>query len=591
MSTVHLRGRSSALPVWAIVVAGLSTAAWTTAAVVMSSRGLDLTDESFYLLSYRWWDSTPRAFSGVQYLYGPVFEFLGHDVAALRIFRLATVLAVHAIFAWAFVTWLGSIREDVTRSTGWAAGSLIVASGGIVYGWLPQTPGYNDVALLGSLLLCSVVLRSLSVVNRTGRLPVIAALLAGPVLLTVILAKWSSALLIVALLGAVLVLASRTRATGWFRYLAAASMGFVIAGAVFHVLVQPWDEVIPPMLEVNQLAAASSNSPTALVTLYLQKGGVLLGIALLLCVPAGAILLAARRLPPRFAAWASGLAFLSPFCAVLLVAPDRFGMVGGGADLVNDYTVALLAPCLLVAAALLLERPQVSTTGLPSIWPVLAGLVALPVIQAAGTGNAVHFLAVNQYACWMAVLVWCAVASTRGVRALAYGALASSVLVVSGVAVSGLLVHPYRTSGFMDADRPVGGVGILSELKVSTAEAEVIAAARTAAGSRPTGSPVMAFDEIAGLVLALDGRSVGEAWYSAIDHTRTAAGIEATCASRTLKEAPVVIFNRPVGESDVSAIRSCGYQLDRDFRGVPVALPQSLRVFVPRDRDREPDND
>ena len=33
---------------------------------------------------------------------------------------------------------------------------LVLATGGISYGWLPQSPGYNDVALLGSLLIGAV---------------------------------------------------------------------------------------------------------------------------------------------------------------------------------------------------------------------------------------------------------------------------------------------------------------------------------------------------------------------------------------------------------------------------------------------------
>ena len=66
--------------------------AWVVAALVMSGRGLDLSDEGFYLLSYGGWDENSRAFSGVQYLYGPWFELFGYDVPALRVLRLVTVL-------------------------------------------------------------------------------------------------------------------------------------------------------------------------------------------------------------------------------------------------------------------------------------------------------------------------------------------------------------------------------------------------------------------------------------------------------------------------------------------------------------------
>ena len=82
----------------------------------------------------------------------------------------------------------------------------------------------------------------------------------------------------------------------------------------------------------------------------------------------------------------------------------------------------------------------------------------------------------------------------------------------------------------------------------------------------------MAFDEMAGMVLLLDGRSVGEAWYSRIDPARSAAGIRSVCTRA-----------RPVGRArsrsssstgcrrrvDRSALRACGLSLADDYRLVP----------------------
>ena len=80
-------GNRGLLP-WIAAVSGLVTALWVAAALMMAGRGFDVTDEGFYVLSYRWWDSTPRVFTGVQYLYGPVFGLLGWSIPGLRVVRV-----------------------------------------------------------------------------------------------------------------------------------------------------------------------------------------------------------------------------------------------------------------------------------------------------------------------------------------------------------------------------------------------------------------------------------------------------------------------------------------------------------------------
>ena len=101
----------------------------------------------------------------------------------------------------------------------------------------------------------------------------------------------------------------------------------------------------------------------------------------------------------------------------------------------------------------------------------------------------------------------------------------------------------------------------------------------------PAGRSIMAFDEMSGVVFLLGGRSVGEAWYSEIDHQRSAAGIRAECAdghplwgNRT----PVVIFNRAPTAVDAGALQACGLDLMVDYRLLPpLAEAPTLRVYVP----------
>jgi hypothetical protein len=213
-------------------------------------------------------------------------------------------------------------------------------------------------------------------------------------------------------------------------------------------------------------------------------------------------------------------------------------------------------------------------------------LLLLPAVQAAGTGNALAYLAVNQFPCWTALMV-AACTSLVGVRlaaALAVSATACAVAVAATTGADGLLQHPYRTSAWSDATTRIGGTGPLASIRVDPATARRLRAVRSAAGPRQPGDPVMAFDEMAGIVVLLDGRSVGEAWYSRIDHDRSAAGIESVCTrDRSWGDAqPVVVYDRAPGAADEAALRACGLSLSRDYRLVAVDEGEPhLRVYVP----------
>ena len=168
MSTVPSVGRRFVLLAGVIVVAGGLAAWWILTAGRAANEGFDITDEGYYLLSYRWWDSNPLALTGVQYLYGPVFEWFGYDIVKLRFFRLFTVVVVHLVFGYSFMRWLRGRRPGLPPTRLWeAAGTAVVlAAGGMCYSWLPQSPGYNDVVLLGALMLVSCVLRMATAVDR-----------------------------------------------------------------------------------------------------------------------------------------------------------------------------------------------------------------------------------------------------------------------------------------------------------------------------------------------------------------------------------------------------------------------------------------
>src|SRR4030095_8885141 len=85
----------------------------------------------------------------------------------------------------------------------------VVAAGGVVYSWLPSSPGYNDVVLLGALLGLAAVLAMDRHAERAGRgavrLPFWLPFAFGAAFVPVLLAKWAALLLLalVALAGVI----------------------------------------------------------------------------------------------------------------------------------------------------------------------------------------------------------------------------------------------------------------------------------------------------------------------------------------------------------------------------------------------------
>ena len=571
------------------------------AAVAMRDRSIDLSDESYYLLSYRWWDTNLRTFSGAQYIYGPLFSVFGDSVEALRLARLVSVISVHGIFAWAFARWLRLQRpwRDTPVSWIWAAGSFIVACGGVLYGWLPLSPGYNDVSVLGTLGLLACLLSVAVGCERDGRIPLLPIALLPTVLLPVVLAKSVGAVpATFSALVLLVVIPVCAGATGRLRAFATAVAAMAVTLLSFQFVVISFGRIIPPMLAANRLVAAQTNSPFTLAGLYLRG---LMDLALdgaWLTLPAALPVLLGLGLW-RWRRWlpALALAGAGPMLACCLFLITRHERITSGGLHLSDYTALLVA---LVGFALALRFIAEHGTLLRRIRSkdvmrersgaavVVLAIAAMPVLQGLGTGNYLQYAAVNQFACWAALLTW-AVGPllVRGdVRALAMTIPACTLVAAGTVAVAGQL-YPYRADSWSEATTTVGGSGPLSSLRVSAQLATRMADIRSAASSvnaLPQHPAVLPFDELPGLVLLLDGRPVGEAWYSASDHIRTRAGIRASCDVVAKSNAVVVVFAREPQEGDRDALRTCGVVLTDDPRAVPVGEDRQWLVYSVRVR-------
>lgn len=135
------------------------SAAWTTAATVLAwgivlwgtGRGLDVTDEGFYLNSISRPDLYPATYTQFGFLLHPIYLLLGGDLVLLRLTGVVLVTLAAVFFA------SSSLRlPGVPAMPG--AGRVAVVLGGACavllayFPWLP-TPNYNLLNLFGVMLI------------------------------------------------------------------------------------------------------------------------------------------------------------------------------------------------------------------------------------------------------------------------------------------------------------------------------------------------------------------------------------------------------------------------------------------------------
>jgi hypothetical protein len=450
-------------PRWLIVTAAATTVLalyWIGAVALTVNHGFEPGDEGFYLLSYRWWQSTLRTFTGVQFIYGPVFQLLGYNIAGLRVVRLLTVVATMAVFGWAFMGWLRTRRPSAPASWLWeyTGAAAIVATGALAYGWLPLSPGYNDVSMLGVLLAAAIVLRMATHVATGRRIGIGLACAAGPVAVAMVFAKWSSSGLSLAVVAvvAIIVLAPR----GW-RGVLRVSAWSIAAAAVTVLFVQLFLVSLPDLLSnflaVTHVIVASTGSPRGLAHFYFdgfaQLSIELVKVHWLLLL--GSVLVAV--LPGRRTRWLGAVVAAAGVAVSARLLVDDHAYLGGNPHLIQYVRalfvvfIAAMIPCL---SLLIARRPSVS--GLAAAvrtpvatarrldragWAILAMLLVIPFTQGAGTGNQLYFMSVNCFAPWAALLIALLTAMAKApvtARGLVAVLLASSVVIAVNVGADGV---------------------------------------------------------------------------------------------------------------------------------------------------------
>lgn len=568
------------------VVANAATLAWAALAIFVAGRGLGLGNEGFYLLAYGGWEHDHRTFTGAQYLFGPVFDLLGRDIAALRILRLAVVLAVHLSLAVAFARWLRSHRPSAYAGVAWeyCVASLVVASGAIVYGWLPPTPGYNDVTLLGSFVMLALLFTNLRAASSGHSPPAWTGLVWGFVAGMMTLAKPT---VVVSVLAIAVVSGYALRSVGArpTRLLLAVIAGVGLFIAYVQLFVAPWGVIVPPLREQLEIVSGSTHSPGETIGWYLESTLDLVKGVIVVCLPMGlaaAGIWALRRRPAPVRT-VVGLIGLAASTALLAGAG---GLHAGGTHVLG-FASGIVAMLVVLAAsigtALRPRRPVMPSAG------VVALLALVPVLQGFGTNNALYAVAVNGSACWVALMITALTGIPTGVTPRFVLPAAATLLAVCLCVVVGIDGVSHDGSGRALLRGPMARISGSQELEtivLPAPDAAGLSQLRRDLGiASGTHRPMLAYGDLAQYVLVLGGRPIGEPWYSAQDDGLNAADLRAACRSGNPwgDRQPLVVANREPTSSEVAAWRTCGVDFASDYDDVtPPSAPDGIHVLAAR---------
>ncbi|HEX4739545.1 MAG TPA: hypothetical protein VH331_18505 [Allosphingosinicella sp.] len=359
------RERDTAAPRWgiarrlppnAILLAGVILSLLICGGLLVygSGRGLDLTDEIFYLV----WTRDPNAYALIYQPFGtllhPLFELVGGDLQAYRLAGFAIAAAAGAFLGWSLSR--GSRGRALLALYGAAAALTIF------FPWI-VTPSYNSAANVGALLIVAGTL------NAFADRPVTRALGAVAGAAGLCLAAFSKPPLFAIGIAAMLVAALVSRRARTALPLIAAPL----LGAVLISLFLPPAEIpgLVRRIVASQHILALPNTPLGLPA-KLVRDWREVPLALNAAAAAAALSFALRR--TRWFAWAGSAAIVLSLFYVRDAAAD---VVDGDIPDFLGLTLVLIAAGY---AGVLQHRPDARL-------PVIALLLGAPVAVALGTFN------------------------------------------------------------------------------------------------------------------------------------------------------------------------------------------------------------
>ena len=476
--------------------------------ICVAGRGLDFTDESYYLLSYlHWRDSTATATFFGAYFDLP-FRLLGGDVGAMRVFGMLLLVAAGGFFAWrAFV-----FGRDAAEPSPWPyivggmAGTLFYYS----YVTTLRAPSYNLLVLCCLLVASGLLLVLTEGRGSRARLGWVAfgyGLLLGACALT----KATSALAMVVCHLVFLLCFARVRRVPEWMALALAGVGVNVLALQ---LAQPhWLDALREGVALTiALDGRYATIPFATLWDAVVRGGTRLLPALALAALLFAVVV--RR-------WGRAHRAVLSSLVVLLVAGIMLTIQEQGYGKSWWVLLAFGTALLWLAERLCRETPMPRWSDVRGVAGLSVLLFALPICYSIGTNGSMP--AHTQMAAVFAVVALMLPLRRLHTLGLIHG---SAVMVALALLCLPMLVSQLRSlndpnftyrlrTGLLDQQLPVtlGLDGQVLRLDAATRDGLASLTQQMAAAGYRAGEPILdATGDGPGLVYALGGRPLGVAW-------------------------------------------------------------------------------
>jgi len=435
-------------------------------------RGLDLSDESFYIFSEEHARQNLRFYSEFPLLLGPILSLVRH-VWLLRVVKLMSLVGANVFFAWSFLKTAPSLMgARFNRFDQLAVGAVVVAGGLGLYVYNPQTPGYNDLTALIVVLISGLLL--LLADQRIPRRwePAFWSVF-GALLWFQLLVKWPATVAI-SLLVVLALLQPRSRLWDVTKRVLASVLGAAL-GAVFTQLF-----LAPVPAIATRIQGNSEHRPGALVGQYLSDVSNLAHVImhdfwyLLVAALVMGVLIGTRG-GARTASVICGLGLVCLTPAFVLS-----GRARGGLTLPWSSTLSRSAILpLYVVLSLLVTIPVITIRrkARPSLKGVLivAWFLAMPFLIAFGTANHIWLNASFMPQFWIAAaLAITAMANGDEGRPLVHGLAFAFAALVAFTAFDGTWIHPYQQRPLSADSVEVNIPGPLNGLRVDQATADFL---------------------------------------------------------------------------------------------------------------------
>ncbi|WP_150646570.1 hypothetical protein [Pandoraea pnomenusa] len=465
------------------------------------NRGLELSDEAYYLLNARYPDAVRFSVTAFRWLVAPLWHITG-SLVSFRASGFVILTLCAAVFA------LGLIRAahwlDIDgQANRWMRAQMVALC--VIAAWLYGatlnfSPSYNLLSAAGIYLSVGMALAGLD--RRDRRLSLLNAVAIGVILGLVTLAKFSTGICGALLLTGIFVALRRAPGVRWIDVVAvwlAMPLTIVLVASCFDTPENAWAAFREGLTIASILQPKTS--VTAKLLLNAEQLYALLEAALITFWPALALVIlgVALRKP-----WI-GVAAAAATAGIIL----RDGLAVGGLDRYATQSMPLAGIVVLVMLATVRAWGSRLMTTL-----LVIALFFLPFMIALGTANKVSFQIVLSLAPWGLLCATLGATAKDGQRS---GAMAFSLVLAGTIAAqvvtSGMRI-PYRLiSPLTEQTNPVDIPG-LGKVLVDSETLKFVEAVRGAAREChiSPGVPYQGLYNLAGVALVLDAVPLDTPW-------------------------------------------------------------------------------